>query len=124
MGAHTHTHTGKFPTQVGGWWSTGALNMASFFIKKKNHNLSESNSETEENQYAKYVMVESLDDLSLSTLSPFLIERVITSRSKPKSVKNSESNLLVEVNKQKQAENLLKWKYFTITNVNLIHMND
>lgn len=58
-----------------------------FKKKQKNPNLSDSNFETEENKFSKDVVIESLENIPLSKLSPFFIEMVITSISNPKSVK-------------------------------------
>ena len=52
--------------------------------------------------------MESLDEIKLDQLSPFLIEKIISSRCKPKHVKKLRNgNLLVEVQIKKQAKNIL-----------------
>jgi len=49
-----------------------------------------SDSETENNEFTKFIVIESLETTPLSKLSPFLIERVITSRCNPKTVKKTQ----------------------------------
>lgn len=50
-----------------------------------------------------------LEDVPIRKLSPFLIERLLTSRAELSSVKKLRSgNLLVEVMQRRQAENLLR----------------
>ena len=81
--------------------------MASSFKKSKRY-LSDSDSETE-NDFPRFIIIESLQDTKLDQLSPFLIEKIISSRSNPKTVKKLQTgNLLVEVESRKHADNLLK----------------
>ena len=56
--------------------------MASSFKKSKRY-LSDSDSETE-NDFPRFIIIESLQDTKLDQLSPFLIEKIISSRSNPK----------------------------------------
>ena len=85
--------------------------MASSFKKSKRY-LSDSDSETESN-FLRFIIIESLQDVKLDQLSPFLIEKIISSRSNPKTVKKLKTgNLLVEVESKKHAENLLKMEKF------------
>ena len=57
--------------------------MASSFKKSKRY-LSDSDSE---NDFPRFIIIESLQDTKLDQLSPFLIEKIISSRSNPKTVK-------------------------------------
>ena len=75
-------------------------------LKKSKRYLSHSCSETERD-FPRFVIIESLQDIKLDQLSPFLIEKTISSRSNPKNVKKRRNgNLLVEVETKKHAENL------------------
>ena len=104
---------GLFPTQVGlrgGWWSIGPMkNIHQSWLllsKKSKRYLSDSDSETE-SDFPRFIIIESLQDTKLDQLSPFLIEKIISSRSNPKTVKKLRTgNLLVEVESKKHAENL------------------
>ena len=85
--------------------------MASSF-KKSTRYLSDSESETE-SDFPRFIIIESLQDKKLDQLSPFLIEKIISSRSNPKTVKKLQTgNLLVEVESKKHTENLLKMEKF------------
>ena len=80
--------------------------MASF--KKSKRYLSNSDSETE-SDFLRFIIIESLQDIKLDQLSPFLIAKIISSWSNPKTVKKIRTeNLLVGVENKKHAENLLK----------------
>ena len=60
--------------------------------------------------------MESLEEVCLAKFSPFLIEKVISTRASPKTVKKTRNgNLLVEVDNRRQAENILKIKTFHTT---------
>ena len=57
-----------------------------------------------------------LEEVCLAKFSPFLIEKVISTRASLKNVKKTRNgNLLVEVDSQRQAENILKIKTFHTT---------
>ena len=85
--------------------------MASSFKKFKRY-LSDSDSETE-NDFHRFIIIESLKDTKLDQLSPFLIEKIISSRSNSKTVKKLRTgNRLVEVESKKHADNLLKMEKF------------
>ena len=82
--------------------------MASSFKKSKRY-LSDSDTESD---FHRFIIIESLQDVKLDQMSPFLIEK-ISSRSNPKTVKKLQTgNLLVEVESKKHAENLLKVEKF------------
>ena len=84
--------------------------MASSFKKFKRY-LSNTDSETE-NDFPRFFIIESLHDTKLVQLSPFLIEKIISSRY-PKIIKKLRAgNLLVKVESKKHAENLLKMEKF------------
>ena len=77
--------------------------MASSFKKSKRYS-SDSDSETE-SDFPRFIIIESLQDVKLDQLSPFLIEKTIFSRPNPKTVKKLQTgNLLVEV----ESKNMLK----------------
>ena len=85
--------------------------MASSFKKSKRY-LSDSDSETE-SDFPGFIIIESLQDTKLDQLSPFLIKKIISSRSNLITVKKLRNgNLLVEVKSKKHAENLLKMEKF------------
>ena len=85
--------------------------MASSFKKSKRY-LSDSDSETE-SDFPRFIIIESLQDTKLDQLSPFLIEKIISSRSNLKTLKKLRTgNLLVEVESKKHDQNLLKMEKF------------
>ena len=85
--------------------------------KKSKQNLSESDSENESADFPRFIVViESLEEVCLAKFSPFLIEKVISTRDSPKTVKKTRNgNLLVEVDSWRQAKNILKIKTFHTT---------
>ena len=84
--------------------------------KKSKRNLSESDSENEAADFPRFIVIKSLEKFCLAKFSPFLIKKVISTRANPKTVKKTRNgNLLVEVDSQKQAENILKIKTFHTT---------
>ena len=89
--------------------------MASSF-KKTKRNLSESSSESDNEEitrFPRFIVLEAQDDSPLATLSLFIIEKIISSNLQPKAVKKLRNgNLLVEVEKKKLANFLLKMKTF------------
>ena len=85
--------------------------MASSFKKSKRY-LSDYDSESD---FPRFIIIESLQDKKLDQLSLFLIKKIISSRSNPKTVKKLQTgNLLVVVESKKHAENLLKMEKFHI----------
>ena len=86
------------------------------FKQKTKRNLSESDSENEAAEFPRFIVIESLEEVCLAKLSPFLIEKVISTRASPKNLKKTRNgNLLVEVDSRRQAENILKIKTFHTT---------
>ena len=84
--------------------------------KNTKRNLSESDSESEAADFPRFIVIESLEEVCLAKFSPFLIEKVISTRASPKTVqKTRNGNLLVEVDSRRQAENMLKIKTFHTT---------
>ena len=66
-----------------------------------------------QSDFPRFIIIESLQDVKLDQLSPFLIKKIISSRSNPKTVKKLQTeNLIVEVESNKHAENLLKMEKF------------
>ena len=88
--------------------------------KKRSRDELDSDSDKGQSQtsFSRFLVIESTkSDQPLSKLSPFVIEKVLVSLSgSPKSVKKLNSgSLLVEVEKAKHAENLLKlFSFFDI----------
>ena len=84
--------------------------------KKSKQNLSESESETEAADFPRFIVIESLEEVCLAKFSPFLIEKVISTRASPKTVKKTiKDNLLVRVDSWRQTENIFKIKTFHTT---------
>ena len=84
--------------------------------KKTKRNLSESDSKIEAADFPRLIVIESLEKVCLAKFSPFLIEKVISTRARPKTVKKTRNgNLLVEADSRRQAENILKIKTFHTT---------
>ena len=84
--------------------------------KKSKRNLSKSDSENEAADFPRFNVIESLEEVCLAKFFPFLIEKVISTRASPKTVKKTRNgNLLVEVDSRRQAENMLKIKTFHTT---------
>ena len=78
-------------------------------FKKSKRNLSESDSENEATDFLRFIVIESLEEICLAKFSPFLIEKVISAMASLKTVKKtSNGNLLVEVDRRRQTENILK----------------
>ena len=104
-------NTSRTPRWVLEHWTNEkhTLIMASFFKKPKRY-FSDSDTESD---FPRFIIIESLQDTKLDQLSPFLIGKIISSRSNPKTVKKIRTgNLLVEVESKKHAENLLKMEKF------------
>ena len=75
--------------------------------KKSKRNLSESDSENEAADIPRFIVIESLEGVCLAKSSLFLIEKIITTRASPKTVKKIRNgNLLVKVGSRRQAENI------------------
>ena len=84
--------------------------------KKTKWNLSESDSENEAADFPRFIVIESLEEVRLAKFSPFLREKVISTRATLKNVKKTRnSNLLVDVGYRRQVENILKRKTFHMT---------
>ena len=56
---------------------------------KTKRNLSESDSENETADFPRFIVIESLEEVCLAKLSAFLIEKVISTRASPKTVKKT-----------------------------------
>ena len=75
--------------------------------KKSKQNHSESDSENEVADFPRFIVIEFLEEVCLARFSPFLIEKVISTRASLKTVKKTRNgNLLVEVDSWRQAENI------------------
>ena len=84
--------------------------------KKCKRNLSELDSENEVADFCRFILIESQEEVCLAKFSPFLIEKVISARASPKTIKKTRNgNLLVEVESRRQAENILEIKIFHTT---------
>ena len=103
---------GSFPSRVGlcgGWWSAEPMKNIQHIwrlqTKKSKRNLSESDLENEAADFPRFIVIESLEEVCLAKFSPFLIEKVISTRACPKTVKKTRNgNLLVEVDSRKTLE--------------------
>ena len=85
--------------------------------KKTKQNLSESDSENDTADFAKFIVIESLKAIYQAKFLPFLIEKVISKKATLKTVKKTrKGKFLVEVDSWKQAESILKMKTFPTTN--------
>ena len=109
----------SFPSQVGlcgrclsiGQYIT---DMASFSNENFKHNLNESDSSDNETEapFPRFIIIESNSAL-ITNSSPFLIEKVISTNLTPIAVKKLKNQtLLVEVEKRKHADFLLKMTKF------------
>ena len=105
---------GLFATQLGlcgGWWSMGPMKNiqhSTSSFKKTKRNLSESSSESDDEEitrFPRFIVLEAQDNSPLATLSPFIIEKIISSNLQPKTVKKLRNgNLLVEVEKKRNTQ--------------------
>ena len=106
---------GLFPTQVGLRTSEKYTAYLASSNKKTKQNLSESDSENEAADFPRFIVIKSLEEVCHAKFSPFLIEKVISTRACPKTVKKTRNgNLLVEGDYLRQAENI-KIKTFHTT---------
>ena len=72
-----------------------------------------------EETYPKFIILESKEELALTKLSPFIIQKTISSIISPKLVKNLKNRtILTEVSAKKQAEILLKLRIFLSISIN------
>ena len=84
--------------------------------KKNKGNLSESDSENEEADLPKLIVIESLEEVCLAKFLPFLIEKVISTRATLKTVKKtSNGNLFIEEDSRQLTEMIFKMKTFHST---------
>ena len=75
--------------------------------KKSKRNFSESDSKNEAADFPRFIVIESLEEVCLAKFSPFLIEKVISTRASPKTVKKTgNGNSLAEVDSWRQPENI------------------
>ena len=88
--------------------------MASTKLSKRLCPDSDSDTDTSLSSFPRFVVLESLEDKSLTKISPFVIHKVISGIVKPVSVKKLKNGtLLIEVDKKTYADNLLTMKFFT-----------
>ena len=84
--------TGLFPTQVGlhgGWWSIGPMkniHQSCLLLSKSPKDIYPTPTQ-KQSDFPRFIIIESLQDVKLDQLSPFLIEKIISTRSTPKTVK-------------------------------------
>ena len=79
--------------------------------KKTKRNLSESDPEIEAANFARFIVIDSLEEVCLAKFLSFLIEKVISTRASPKTVKKTRNGNLLAGDKQKT----LKIKTFHTT---------
>ena len=85
---------------------------------KRLHTDSDSDGETN-STFPHFNVLESLQEKQLSTLNPFVVEKVISGIVKTVSVKTLQNGtLLIEVNKKTYADNLLKIKAYPHLSLN------
>ena len=88
--------------------------MASTKLSKRLCPDSDSDTDTSLSSFPRFVVLESLKDISLTKISPFVIHKVTSGIVKPVSVKKLKNGtLLIEVDKKTYADNLLTMKFFT-----------
>ena len=79
--------------------------------KKTKRNVSESDSANEASDFPRFIVIESLEEVGLAKFSYFLIEKVISTRASPKTVKKTRNgNLLVEVRQPETGRKHIKDK--------------
>ena len=121
---YPHLNQGKWgfplstiPTQVelhGRWWSIRPVKNIQHLwhlqIKKQTKPV-----RIRLRDFPRFIVIESLEEVCLAKLLPFLIKKVIKTRATPKNIKRTRNgNLLVEVDSWRQAENI-KMKIFQTT---------
>ena len=75
--------------------------------KKTKWNLSESDSENEAADFSRFIVIEFLEEVCQAKFSPFLIEKVISTRAILKNIKKTRNGKLqVEIDSQWQAESI------------------
>ena len=78
-------------------------------LQTKLNGTSQSDSENKAADFPRFIVIESLEEVCQAKFSPFLIEKVISTKASPKIVKKTRNgNLLVEVDSRRQAENIKK----------------
>ena len=83
-----------------------------FQTLKHRHAESVLDNNSDQNLFPIFIVLESMEDTPITKLSPFIIEKTLSSQTKPKSVKKLINNiLLVEVPKKTFSDLLLKQKY-------------
>ena len=97
-------------------------NKKNFFFKL--WEISDNETEEKPNNFPSFIVMESTEEIPLSKLSPFKIEKKILSKNlKPKTVKKlkkkikkkikkKNGTLVIEIHYKNQSEKLLKWKHF------------
>ena len=80
---------------------------------KRLHAESDSDNDSDQTLFPKFIVLESMEDTPITKLSPFIIEKTLNSFIKAKSIKKLINNtLLIEVEKNFFSDLLLKQKYF------------
>ena len=105
------------PWWVGSWMMKTLITTMDSQNKKRTRDQLDADSETTQSTspFPRFLLIEStVPDQPLSKLSPFVIQKVLMSvAGSPKSVKKlSSGSLLIEVERPKHAENLMKIKQF------------
>ena len=66
-----------------------------------------------EGNFPRFLVIELIENKKMGNLSPFLIEKVLSTKSNPKMIKKTkDGNLLVEITNLRDAQSLLKMKNF------------
>ena len=89
------------------------LNQPQANKKKRLWESSDSESEENFNNFPSFIVMESIEETPLSKISPFKIEKFLSRKLKPKTVKKLRNGtLLIEIYNKNQADEVLKWEYF------------
>ena len=106
----------KLDSKVGGGAQDQRKIYCIYGIFKSNWNLSETDSENEAADFPRFIVIESLEEACLAKFTPFLIEKVISTRASLKTVtKTRNGNMLGGVDSRRQTESIFKIKTFLST---------
>lgn len=85
---------------------------------KRPHTEIDSDSDNEDTNFPRFIVLEATSNIPLTKMSPFIIQKVISSKITPKNVKKLRNGtILVEVQNKKQAKTLLQLQKLHETNI-------
>ena len=68
--------------------------------------------------FFQFIVLESIKEIPITKLSPFLIQKTIETHCKPINIKKAMKNtIIIQTTNQKQSEKILKWKQFGKLNI-------